>query len=69
MIGPFAKKQQSPSWRAGIRRGDQIDLEAMRCRAEASLACGGVLAVLGGYEYFLPGTEIIVRLVPGSPRA
>jgi hypothetical protein len=64
--GPFAEKQQSPSWRAGIRRGDQIDLEIMRCRAEAIAECGGVLAVLGGYEYFLPGTEVSIRLVPGS---
>jgi len=64
--GPFAEKQQSPSWRAGIRSGDQVDLEIMQCRADAIAKCGGVLAVIGGYEYFLPGTEIDIRLAPGS---
>ena len=39
----------------------------MRCQGEASPACGYVLAVLGGFEYLLPDTEIMVKLKPGSP--
>ncbi len=65
--GPFAHNEQSPSWRLGIREGDQLDIEAMRCQGEASPACGYVLAVLGGFEYLLPKTEIRVTLKPGSP--
>lgn len=65
--GPFERNEQSPSWRLGIREGDRLDLEAMRCQGEASPGCGYVLAVLGGFEYLLPKTEIVVRLEPGSP--
>jgi hypothetical protein len=65
--GPFARNEQSPSWRLGIREGDSIDLHAMRCQGPASPACGYVLAMLGGFEYLLPGTEIMVKLKPGSP--
>ncbi|MBL8908237.1 MAG: hypothetical protein JNM20_16315 [Rhizobiales bacterium] len=65
--GPFARNEQSPSWRAGIRDGDRIDLEAMRCQAQTWQQCGSVLAVLGGFEYLLPGAQISVKLSPGSP--
>ncbi|MFO0993820.1 MAG: hypothetical protein U1E67_18025 [Hyphomicrobiales bacterium] len=65
--GPFEHNEHSPSWRAGIREGDRLDLEAMRCGGEASPACGYVLAVLGGFEYLLPNTEIAVTFKPGSP--
>ena len=64
--GPFERNEQSPSWRIGIRNGDRLDLEAMRCQGEVSPACGYVLAVLGGFEYLLPNTEIAVKLEPGS---
>lgn len=64
--GPFERNDQSPSWRIGIREGDRIDLEAMRCQGEASPACGYVLSVLGGFEYLLPDTEIVVKFKPGS---
>ena len=65
--GPFERNEQSPSWRLGIRHGDNIDLHAMRCQGDASPACGYVLAMLGGFEYLLPDTEIVVKLKPGSP--
>lgn len=65
--GPFERDEQSPSWRLGIREGDRLDLEAMRCQGDASPACGYVLAVLGGFEYLLPDTEIVVKFRPGSP--
>ena len=29
--GPFASEEDSPAWRAGLRRGDRLDLAAMRC--------------------------------------
>jgi hypothetical protein len=30
--GPFPDEASSPAWRAGIRDGDQLDLDAMRCK-------------------------------------
>jgi hypothetical protein len=65
--GPFERNEHSPSWRLGIREGDRLDLEAMRCDGPTSPICGYVLAVLGGFEYLLPDTEITVKLEPGSP--
>lgn len=65
--GPFERNEHSPSWRAGIREGDRIDLQAMACQGEGSAICGYVLGMLGGFEYLLPGTEITVKLEPGSP--
>jgi len=64
--GPFERNDQSPSWRAGIREGDRIDLKSMRCGGEGLPGCGYVLAVLGGFEYLLPSAEIVVKLAPGS---
>ena len=29
--GPFPGEAASPAWRAGLRRGDRLDLAAMRC--------------------------------------
>jgi hypothetical protein len=30
--GPFNHKSESPAWKAGVRAGDRVDLERMRCR-------------------------------------
>jgi len=64
--GPFQDKQQAPGWRAGIREGDRIDLKAMACTNVGSAECGAILSVLGGFEYFLPGATVTIRLAPGA---
>jgi hypothetical protein len=46
--GPFPDEASSPAWRAGIRVGDQLDLERMRCRLGEIAQCGNALAVFGG---------------------
>ncbi len=67
--GPFPDEASSPAWRAGIRVGDQLDLERMRCRPGELAKCGNALAVFGGVEYVLPGQAITIALAArdGSP--
>ena len=60
--GPFLDEQSSPAWRAGIRAGDRIDLEQLRCRLSDITSCGPALAVLGGLEFVLPGKSLTLPL-------
>lgn len=61
--GPFPDEASSPAWRAGIRVGDQLDLERMRCRLGKLAQCGNALAVFGGVDYVLPGRAVTIDLV------
>jgi hypothetical protein len=75
VVAPFATAEESPAARAGLVRGDRIDLNRMRCNAPRSVACASLVAVLGGLgglQYTLPGREIELAIVPkdgGPPRA
>ena len=60
---PFHQEAASPAWRAGIRVGDRLDLEAMRCRLDKIEACSSALAALGGVEYLLPGRTVTLDFV------
>ncbi len=53
--GPFPDDAASPAWRAGVRAGDQLDLQRMRCSFNDLGTCSNTLAVLGGLQYVLPG--------------
>ena len=59
---PFHKEAASPAWRAGIRAGDRLDLEVMRCRLSKLEECRNSIAVLGGVEYLLPGQTVTLDL-------
>lgn len=60
---PFPDEAASPAWRAGIRVGDRLDLEAMRCRLGALEKCSSAIATLGGVQYLLPGRTVTLDLV------
>ena len=66
--GPFDDESQSPAWRAGIRAGDRIDLERMRCTPRDHARCRDALAVLGGLDYVLPGQTFTIALAPSDTR-
>ena len=67
---PFPDQAASPAWRAGIRVGDRLDLEAMRCRPGALDKCSNAIAALGGVEYLLPGRTVTLDFVAtGAPAA
>src|SRR5215469_12755632 len=44
---PFRDQTASPAFRAGLRAGDRLDLEQMRCIPISSLRCASVMAALG----------------------
>jgi len=43
--GPFAAEKESPAWRAGLRVGDHLDLEGMRCVPVDTEICASNLAL------------------------
>lgn len=55
VVDPFPDERSSPAWRAGIRAGDQLDLERLNCRVGNLKNCDDALAALGGVQYVLPG--------------
>jgi hypothetical protein len=66
--GPFNHESESPAWKAGVRVGDRIDLERMRCRLKDVADCGDALAVLGGVEFVLPRREATLYLAAEDGR-
>jgi hypothetical protein len=66
--GPFPDEASSPAWRAGIRVGDQLDLERMRCKLGEIAQCGNALAVFGGVDYMLPGQAVTIDLAARDGR-
>ncbi|HEX6831173.1 MAG TPA: hypothetical protein VF090_06490 [Methyloceanibacter sp.] len=55
VTGPFDAESDSPAWRAGIRDGDELDLEQLRCLPYDPVACADALMVLGGLQRVLKG--------------
>jgi hypothetical protein len=60
--GPFEDRANSPAWQAGIRVGDRLDLEHLRCRPSDISSCGPAFAVLGGMDFVTIGQEIVLPL-------
>ncbi|HTU56434.1 MAG TPA: hypothetical protein VMF62_20910 [Acetobacteraceae bacterium] len=72
VVAPFERAEESPAYRAGLAKGDRIDLQAMRCIPLGTERCASVLAVLGGLgglQYVLQGgrIELVVRPLAGGP--
>jgi hypothetical protein len=67
--GPFPDDASSPAWRAGIRDGDRLDLQKMRCTLGEIAKCGSALAVLGGVDFMLPGRAITIELMADEGRS
>jgi hypothetical protein len=53
--GPFYAEEESPAWRAGLRRGDRIDVAAMRCIPIDTEVCATNLSLWGGVNYVMAG--------------
>ena len=66
--GQFFADEDSPARRAGLRPGDRLDLEAMRCVPVDTEICATNLALWGGYTYVLPGREGTLLLMPTPDR-
>jgi hypothetical protein len=66
--GPFAAEEDSPAWRAGLRRGDQLDLAAMRCIPVERNVCANLLAQWGGVNYVIPGREATLMIAATGDR-
>ena len=66
--GPFETQAQSPAWRAGLRAGDRVDPERMRCTEVRNELCAATLALWGGVNYLLPGREVTVALLVDGDR-
>jgi len=65
VTGPFPNKTVSPAWKAGIRRGDQLEFSRLNCVPKYySVACRDALAELGGVQYTLPGHRTTLYLAP-----
>jgi hypothetical protein len=48
--GPFRDQTDSPAFQAGLRAGDRLDLERMRCTPLNTLKCASAMAALGGFR-------------------
>jgi hypothetical protein len=48
--GPFREEVDSPAFQAGLRAGDRLDLERMRCIPLNTLRCASAMAALGGFR-------------------
>jgi hypothetical protein len=66
--GPFDSEDDSPAWRAGLRPGDRLDLQAMSCAAIDSVGCASLLSQWGGVTYVTPGREARLLLAPAADR-
>src|SRR5262249_27205703 len=48
--GPFLAQTDSPAFQVGLRSGDRLDLEQMRCIPISTLRCASAMAALGGFR-------------------
>lgn len=69
VLGPFDRDTDSPAWTAGLRVGDRIDLEAMRCLPPSRVACSDLLSVvggMGGVQLVRPGRVLVLTVRPAT---
>jgi hypothetical protein len=67
--GPFSEQTASPAFRAGLRAGDRLDLEQMRCIPIRTLRCASAMAALGGFRLVANQrhAEFVIAAAPGRP--
>jgi hypothetical protein len=68
VTAPFDWKTDSPAWKAGIRKGDRLDLTRLECFPYDATSCGNALAVLGGQQFVLPERPVTLDLLATSDR-
>jgi hypothetical protein len=67
--GPFDAEHDSPAWRAGLRAGDRLDLDAMRCAPVDTSVCASLLSQWGGVTYVTAGREATLIFAPSPEHA
>src|SRR5215472_4222916 len=67
--GPFLQEADSPAYRAGLRPGNRIDLEQMRCIPISTLRCASAMAALGGFRLVAnqQRAQLVMAPAPGRP--
>ena len=67
--GPFLKQTDSPAFQAGLRAGDRLDLEQMRCIPVRTLRCASAMAALGGFRLVTNQrrAELVLAATPNRP--
>jgi heme/copper-type cytochrome/quinol oxidase subunit 4 len=67
--GPFLEQSASPAFRAGLRVGDTLDLEQMRCIPIRTIRCASAMAALGGFRLVAnqQRAELMIAAAPGRP--
>jgi hypothetical protein len=67
--GPFPQETDSPAFRAGLRVGDRLDLEQMRCIPLNTLRCASAMAALGGFRLVTNQrrAELLMAATPDRP--
>jgi hypothetical protein len=67
--GPFSQETDSPAFRAGLRVGDRLDLEQMRCIPLNTLRCASAMAALGGFRLVTNQrrAELLMAATPDRP--
>jgi len=67
--GPFRKQTDSPAFQAGLRAGDRLDLEQMRCIPINTLRCASAMAALGGFRLVTNQrhAELVMAANPDRP--
>ena len=67
--GPFVKQTDSPAFQAGLRAGDRLDLEQMRCTPISTLRCASAMAALGGFRLVTNQrrAELVMAATPDRP--
>jgi hypothetical protein len=67
--GPFPHETDSPAFQAGLRVGDRLDLEQMRCIPLNTLRCASAMAALGGFRLVTNQrrAELVMAASPDRP--
>ena len=66
--GPFPDQTASPAFRAGLRVGDRLDLEQMRCIPISTLRCASAMAALGGFRLVANQQRAQLVMAPAPSR-
>jgi len=66
---PFLEQTDSPAFQAGLRAGDRLDLEQMRCIPIRTLRCASAMTALGGFRLVTNQrrAELVLAATPDRP--